>query len=318
MATDRTRRETADADVDARLALSAQRQLGVFTREQALDDAGMSRHQLDRRVRSRRVRRAHSGVFVDNAAPKTWEQAVMAAVLAAGNAAAASYLTAAALHGFPDVLPGGPVEVSVPPGRHPRLRSVVVHRVQLHPDDTAFIGPIPVTTFARTLVDGCGALSLGQLARALDDGLVRRRTSLRAVEACLARLAPGRLRRTSMLWMLLDERDPAVQLAESRPEIRVRGLIARAGLPEPVLQHPVVADGRRYRLDLAYPDRCIALEYQGFDAHRTRRAFDRDFRRHRDLTVAGWTVYFLTGAMSDDDVVRTVSHALAAATRRPA
>ena len=36
-----------------------------------------------------------------------------------------------------------------------------------------------------------------------------------------------------------------------------------AGLSPPVLQHPVTHEGRRYRIDLAYPERQVGLEYDG-------------------------------------------------------
>jgi hypothetical protein len=169
------------------------------------------------------------------------------------------------------------------------------------------VGPIPVTTVARTLVDCCGLLSLGQVARALDDALVRHRTTLWAVQRSLDGLGNARLRRTSMLQVLLDERDPVVQQAESRPEMRVYRTLVRAGLPAPVPQHRVTVDGRRFRLDLAYPDVRLGIEYQGFDAHRSRTAHDHDFRHHRLLTTAGWTLLFVTGATSDEELVSSVA-----------
>jgi predicted transcriptional regulator of viral defense system len=292
-------------DPDAALAPVAAAQLGVFTLAQARA-AHWSRGQLHRRVAAKRVRRMHAGVFADNSAPRTWAQRVLAAVFAGGDGAVASHVTAAALHGFPDAVQDR-IEVSVPSRRNPRLRGVPLHRVALESYDVTRVGPIPVTTVARTLVDCCGLLSLGQVARALDDALVRQRTTLWAVQRSLDGLGSGRLRRRSMLQALLDERDPVVQQAESRPEIRVYRALVRAGLPAPVLQHPVTVDGWRFRLDLAYPHARLGIEYQGFDAHRSRTAQDHDFRRHRLLTTAGWTLLFVTGATSDDELVSAVA-----------
>ncbi len=292
-------------DVDAAIAPIAARQLGLFTRQQAAE-VGWSRHQLDRRVRAARVRRMFTGVFADNSAPRTWEQAVLGAVFAAGRDAVASHLTAAALHGFPDTS-RDTVMVSVPAARSPRTRGYTVHRVQLEPVDVTVSGPIPVTTIARTLVDCSGLLSLGQIARALDDALVRRRTTLWAVEQCHERLGNARLRRPSMLRTLLAERDPAVERMESRPEMRVFRTITAAGLRAPTPQHEVVVAGNRFRLDFAYPDVKLGLEYMGFDPHRSRTAQDRDFRRHRLLQGAGWKIVFITSATSDDEIVASVA-----------
>ena len=115
-------------DADAAVAPFAAAQLGVFTRAQVLA-AGWSRHQPDRRVRNRRIRRVYPGIFVDTSAPRTWEQRVLAAVIGAGPGAAASHPVAAALHCLPDSVREGP-EVSIPNGRQARLRGVRVHRVR--------------------------------------------------------------------------------------------------------------------------------------------------------------------------------------------
>ena len=59
------------------------------------------------------------------------------------------------------------------------------------------------------------------------------------------------------------------------------------GLPAPAVQHPVVIRGRRYYLDLAYPHRRIAIEYDGAD-HRTQQRARRDLEREAALSSAGW------------------------------
>ena len=61
-----------------------------------------------------------------------------------------------------------------------------------------------------------------------------------------------------------------------------------AGLP-PAVQYPVVVAGRRYRLDLAYPDIALAVEYASAD-HRTQRRARLDLAREAALTAAGWRI----------------------------
>ncbi len=82
---------------------------------------------------------------------------------------------------------------------------------------------------------------------------------------------------------------------ESPKETETRMLIIQAGLPEPVVQFDVRdADVSIARLDLAYPEWRIAIEYEG-DGHRTSSAqWRRDIRRHRDLEDRGWAVIRLT------------------------
>jgi hypothetical protein len=116
--------------------------------------------------------------------------------------------------------------------------------------------------------------------------------------------APGR--HPAKLRLLLDERASGVDGAESRPEIRVRRVLDRGGLPTPVAQHWVRVGAERFRLDFAYPDQKIAIEYDGWDSHRSRSAFDRDRRRDRLLQLAGWTVLRITSRTPDDELVDTL------------
>jgi very-short-patch-repair endonuclease len=69
------------------------------------------------------------------------------------------------------------------------------------------------------------------------------------------------------------------------------------GLPAPAVQHPVIARGARYHLDLAYPEVRLAIEYDGAE-HRTQRRARRDLIREAALTALGWHILRL-----DADVV---------------
>lgn len=65
--------------------------------------------------------------------------------------------------------------------------------------------------------------------------------------------------------------------------------IARAGLPMPVRQFRL-DEKRRWRIDLAWPDRKIAVEVDGM-AHRIRERFMRDIERQNELAFRGWKLY---------------------------
>jgi Transcriptional regulator, AbiEi antitoxin/Protein of unknown function (DUF559) len=280
-------------------------QLGLITREQALA-AGVSPGAIRHRRRTGAWKPLRHGVYAVVAAPVTWEQRVLACVLAGPVGTVASYLSAAALHDFPDVVREG-LEVTVPPGTQPRITGVRIHRPQELPDhDVRVLRGIPVTSYARTLVDCTGRLSLGQVARALDAGLVDRKTTLWSVERTLAPLGAAPGRHPAQLRLLLDERRSGVDSAESRPEIRILGVLRRGGLPVPVPQHWVRLGGQRFRLDFAYPEQKVAIEYDGWDAHRSRSAFDRDRRRDRLLQLAGWIVLRFTSQTSDPEILETL------------
>ncbi|PKI89667.1 hypothetical protein CW368_12820 [Actinomycetales bacterium SN12] len=78
---------------------------------------------------------------------------------------------------------------------------------------------------------------------------------------------------------------------ESPKETETRLLMRAHGLPDPVVQYRVL-DGFRLvaRIDLAYPELKIAIEYEG-DGHRTSiEQWRRDIQRQRELEARGWIV----------------------------
>lgn len=172
-----------------------------------------------------------------------------------------------------------PVELVLPGGGR-RQRGLVVSSAVLAADEIVRVGAIRVTTPARTAFDLArtrpvlhAIVGVDALRRAcgadLDDVrfLARRHLGVRG-----ARQVPEVLRRST-------------HLSESPMETRIRVAIEDAGLPLPVLQHRVGP----YVLDLAYPERRIALEYDGRD-HLTPHRARRDLDRQAYLTAAGWTV----------------------------
>jgi hypothetical protein len=104
------------------------------------------------------------------------------------------------------------------------------------------------------------------------------------------------------------------RLAASPMETRIRFAMDRAGLPPPVLQHPVGP----YDLDLAYPELLLAVEYDG-GAHRTQERAMRDLRREAYLVRAGWDVLRFRAVdvlLRPEWVAARIAAALAARARR--
>lgn len=297
-------------DTDVVAGELAARQLGLITRKQALD-ARIEINEIRWRIRSGRWIKRQVGVFAIAGAPQSWEQDLLAVVLASGEGAVASHYAGAGLHAFPDGMREA-LEVTVKPGTQPRLRGIRMHRPGVLSDhDVTMVGCIPTTSYARTLVDCTGLMSLGQIARALDFGLVNRRVTLWSVERTLTALGQAPGRHPSKLWTLIAERGTEPIQGESRPEIRMSRVLAAGGLPTPVAQHWVRVGGESYRLDLAYPELKVAIEYDGWDTHRSRTSFDSDRRRDRNLQLAGWVVLRITSQTSDTEIVETVRAFLA-------
>jgi hypothetical protein len=81
----------------------------------------------------------------------------------------------------------------------------------------------------------------------------------------------------------------------SRPETWTRLILVDAGLPEPVLNIDVF-HGEVWiaRVDLAYPDLMIAVEYEGEHHLRDPEQWARDLERYDALAEAGWRVIRIT------------------------
>jgi hypothetical protein len=86
--------------------------------------------------------------------------------------------------------------------------------------------------------------------------------------------------------------------SESPRESWIRLVILDAGLPSPEVQWWVVEDGvELWRLDLAYPDQKVAVEYDGEEFHlRTEEQRAHDVQRRRWLADRGWVLIVVTKA----------------------
>ena len=248
------------------------------------------------------------GVYRMAGVPETWEQQLLAACLAAGPEARASFRSAAALHGLE-----GFVRDTL---RDHALRCPAVDRSRgssstRRPCSTSSTSPgssdIPVTSVARTLCDLTAGHATVDRSSARSTRRLRRK--LVRLEDIVARRRTARRARPSSVHG--DARDPrpspsGLRPGESDPERRIADLLVRAGLPEPTMQHPVEVGGRRYRIDLCYPEHRIAIEYDGWEFHSGRQAFDDDRARANDLVLLGFVVLRFTSKSTDQAIVDTV------------
>jgi REase_MTES_1575 len=287
----------------------AARQHGLVTIAQAREYE-LTAEQVRVRLARGQWERVRYGVYVVAGTPPTWEQAVLAAVLGAGDGTVASHRTAGALWELPG-FDREDLEISSERCDQRRLDGVVTHRTnRFLAEEHTRVRRIPVTSPERTLVDVSGRLSVAQLGRAVDDSIRRGILQLEILRRCAAGLRPAPGRHTNKITAVLARRLPGYDPGESGLQMRfARGLVQH-GCPEPVIEHPVRLNGKRYRIDLAYPELNLAVEVDGWEWHRTRSAFDRDRARANDLVVAGWTVLRFTSTMTDSDAAEAVGAAL--------
>lgn len=269
-------------------------QHGLITRAQLLD-GGIAASTISDWARQGRLRRVGVGVFAMPGSKSTDLQRLLSAVLAAGDGAVASHRAATWLWGLSDE---PAMEVTVPRARRPRLCGVAVHRPgDDRPHRPSIRHCIPVTNPVRTLAD-LGSVAPVELVReAVERALAARLVSLGGLrrEALVAR---GRGRQgPSVLAGVLAQRALTDRPPDSVFESRVAAFFRRHHLPKPVFQHAVRCDGRFLaRVDFAYPEWLLAIEFDGHDAHRTPAQLQRDLTRQNLLVMAGWTVLRFTWA----------------------
>jgi hypothetical protein len=297
--------------IESRLARIAGRQFGLVASEQARG-AGLSQSAVDRRVARGTWIHLHAGVYLVAGAPRSWKQSVMAACLAAGGDVAASHLTAGVLWGLIERR-RPPVEVTVPYVRKPEADGFVVHRSRLGTEAVQRTDGIPVTSALRTLIDLAAILRAGELEEALDEALRREIVSVDDLAGRLEKLSGCGRRGLRLLGSLVRQRDPSAALPASVSERRVLQMFRRNGLPEPECQYEIRRGGRVIaRVDLAYPDQRIAIEYDSHTFHGTRRAHESDRARSFELQRAGWVVPPLTKGdfAREKYVCRVIRHML--------
>lgn len=188
-----------------------------------------------------------------------------------------------------------PVEVMVPKGHRRNREGLRPMHAAVLPDEIVYGVPIPLPGRRRRFVPGRTVVTTSALRTAFE--LARREPRLDAVIALDALSRVGGFTPQEVLGV--HARHPgsrgvarlaglvalASPLAESPMETRVRLALHDHGVRPPVLQHPVGT----YRIDLAYPDLLLGIEYDGghhLDPWQAR----EDLARQAFLTAQGWTV----------------------------
>jgi hypothetical protein len=204
--------------------------------------------------------------------------------LRAGAPVAICLGTAAAAYGF-DIQDTGDLHVLTPPGHQLRNSDgLVVHRRDGAP--LTLVDGRAATAPAWTAVEVARSVRRPRALAVLDAALRTTTCDRRALDAAAARQAGRRgIVAVRELIPLADAH------AESPMESEVRLVLHDGGLPTPVLQYEIVdRNWRTWRVDLAWPDHKVALEYDGFDWHSDQERFRRDRQKRAALNEMGWSL----------------------------
>lgn len=289
-------------------ALARQLADGPTTRA-ALLAAGVTPDALDRRLASGHLVALHHGVYALAGPPPTQRALHRAAVLACGPRAVLSSVSAALEW---DLLPTShsrPIHVTIPASEHRRPKGLVVHRADLARHEVRRRADLLVTDPARTLIDLAGTHP-ELLEYALNEAYARRLVRPGALE-------PTDGRRGAKALRAALEDGPGFTRSEA--ERTLLRLLERAGLPRPqtnVSIHP-------YEVDALWPEQRLVVEVDGYAAHSSRRAFERDRRKNAALQAQGYRVLRVSYRQLTREPERTVATlttlltSQAASTRHP-
>lgn len=281
---------------DRSIAKFSRRQLGYFTREQALH-TGLSYRQIRHRVASGIWESPYGGVFRWAGAPLSPEGRVLAAVLALPGAVA-SHNSAANLWHW-GKFPMSPIQVTRPHGQRHGLSGVRVHQTRSLPaHHCTKVGAVPVTSRARTAFDLAGTLSHEAVGSVVDVQIASRRLRLGQLATVFADL--GRPGRPGTLTMaaILDRRLGGGAPNASELESRFEALCQRRGLPSGTAQFAAPWTSRDNpcpeRVDRAHETERVIIELDGRTYHAQVRAFENDRRRDQLALAHGWATLRFT------------------------
>jgi hypothetical protein len=273
-------RRTAPPDVDARIAALAGAQDGMVTRAQLLA-LPLSAGAIDGRVRAGRLHPRFRGIYAVGHAAVSPRGRLRAGLLATGDDAALSHATSAYAWQLSSTQPDAvhALVARCAPRSRPGL---VVHETR-RPFVPVLLAGLPFTPPLRTLADLAPLVAPEELARLCGEALVRRLVTQEDLDAA-------------------GLTDPELPPPPSVFARRFQLELERAGLPLPVIEHPV----GRYRGDFAWLAERVIVETDGWNAHGHRKRFETDRARDGYLMARGWVVLRVTWRRLKHEPVRVM------------
>jgi very-short-patch-repair endonuclease len=265
------------------LARIAAGQHGVVSRAQVLA-LGVGSSYVTRLLAGGRLHLLHRGVYAVGHRGITERGRWTAAVLAAGEGAVLSHISAGLLWGIID-LDTVLIHVLVPGRGTLRRPGIVIHRTRDLPTMHRIERyGIPVTNVDRTLLDLAAMLPPDRLGYAVEAAGRFGRLELPALVA-LCDASPGR-RGAGTLRRIALGVPSALRRTKSPPETAFLRLCAGHELPEPLVNTILCG----YEVDFLWPGPRLVVEVDTYTYHRSWAQRQRDLERDADLKTRGYDV----------------------------
>lgn len=250
-----------------------------------LVETGLHERTIARRIESGHLHPIHRGVYAVGHPHLTRHGRWMAAVLAGGEGALLSHVSAAQLWG----LTRGrqlPIHVTVTRNGGRKDRGLRFHHPRsLHEDDRSIRDRIPVTSVARTLLDLAGT---PKIASAFEEAHRIELLDVRALEQLLTRTRGRRGLKTLAALLAEHARPPD----DTKPGIETEfAAYCRARLIPVPSFNAYVED---YQVDALWPAEKLVAELDSRGFHSTWEARERDYVRDADLQEWGYDVIRVT------------------------
>jgi hypothetical protein len=252
---------------DLVVAALADAQHGVVSRAQLLE-RGLTNEDVDRRVKARRLRRLHRGVYAVGHRALRAEGRWTAATLAVGGVLShASAAAAWQLRGSNAAV----IDVTVGRGGRDRRAGLRIHRSgTLTAAEITTHRGIPITTPARTIIDLSRRLNGRALEHVVDV----------ADQLGLVDFRDLRKANSASLRAVLSTYSPAP--TKSEQEERFLKLCDDHGIPRPETNTRIEG----IEVDFVWRDWRLIVEVDGYRYHRSPTAFETDRERDVQLTAA--------------------------------
>ena len=197
-------------------------------------------------------------------------------------------------------LPGGSeiIEITCHRWKRAKMRGLIVHEtLLLGDDDFEIVDGIPTASVDQTLLGLAATVDPPVVEMAVDRALNRKMTTVSELEQFVRRKGGRGRNGIGVLRRIVRELDPLAGVPESAMETKLKQVLRRAELPTPEFQYEIWHDGRFVaRVDAAYPEHRIALEYDSYEHHTGRDAIVRDNDRRNALKRVGWRTVVFTAA----------------------
>lgn len=267
---------------------------------------------LPERAMRRNFQQLYPGVFVPRGVEPSARQRAEAAWLWSGRRGVVAGQSAAALLGVKWVDRSEPAEL-IHDNRKPPAR-LVVRTERLGVGECSAIGTMQVTSAARTSFDiGRHTSSRIRSVQRLDAIANATGVTVADVEALAAAHRGARdLRRLRRVLPLVDAG------AESPQETVARLALIDAGLPSPQTQFEVFGRYGEFiaRLDMAYDEVKVGIEYDGAQHWTDPAVRQRDIDRQFDLTALDWQVIRVSSALLHQRRATYIARVVAAVSER--